>query len=79
VQWYHVDTIILLAMTLRLTEELDAELNTLATAQGTSKNQLIIAALEDYLARQTHEFRAKAAIEATLSQHAGLIDKLSRT
>ena len=76
---YQSDTIILMAMTLRLTEKLDAELDALASAQGTSKQKLVITAIEDFLARYEHEVRFQAALEKTLSTHAGLLDKLSRT
>jgi predicted transcriptional regulator len=43
-----------MAMTLRLTEKLDAELDALASAQGISKQQLIVSAIEDYLERNFH-------------------------
>lgn len=76
---YHSDTIILMAMTLRLTEKLDAELEKIAVTQGVSKQQLIVDAIEDYLERNFHEREYDEAFERMMKRHAGVIERLRET
>lgn len=68
-----------MAMTLRLSEKLDADLDALASERGVSKQRLIITAIEDFLARNDHRTAFQTALAQSLETHVGLIDKLSRT
>ena len=78
-EWYYSDTIILMAMTLRLSEKLDADLDALASERGVSKQRLIITAIEDFLARNDHQARITSATRELMEHHSGLLDDLSRT
>ena len=68
-----------MAMTLRLTEKLDAELDMIAETHGISKQQLIVSAIEDYLERNFHEREYDEAFERMMKRHAGVIDRLRET
>ncbi len=78
-QWYHIDTITLMAMTLRLTEQMDSQLDKIAETQGISKQQLIVNAIEDYLERKFQEREYDDAFERMMKRHAGVIDRLRET
>gem|GEM_PF-334890 len=78
-RWYRVDAITLMAMTLRRSEKLDAELDMIAETQGISKQQLIVSAIEDYLERNFHEREYDEAFEPMMKRHAGVIDRLRET
>ena len=68
-----------MAMTLRLSEQLDADLTRAATAAGISKQEAVTRAIEEFLHRGSHQALVTSAIAETLSDHAELLDKLSRT
>lgn len=65
-------------MTLRLDEELDAQLQQLADAQGLSKHQLLIRAAREYVDREGRTARTLANVDRIVAQNAGLLDRLSR-
>ena len=45
--WYHVDTIVRMAMTLRLTDDQAAALRARADREGRSMQQVAVSALDD--------------------------------
>ena len=66
-------------MTLRLSEKLDSHLDVLARSQGVSKHQLIIRAIESYVAQVEHGSMIARATSELLDTHRGLLDDLSKT
>jgi predicted transcriptional regulator len=67
-----------MAMTLRLDDELDAQLQQLADAQGLSKQQLLVRAARQYVDRETRTARTLANVDRIVAEHSGLLDRLSR-
>lgn len=66
-----------MAMTLRLTDELDARINSRAKQAGISKNQLIIQALEEHLDRTENRAALRATVEKVLKRDAELLERLA--
>jgi predicted transcriptional regulator len=75
--WYQLDTISLMAMTIRLSEELDAKLERLANELGVSKQQAVIHAIELSDAKSIREHQLAEAREFVLSHDAELMEKLA--
>lgn len=67
-----------MAMTLRLPEDLDHQLQQLADAQGLSKQQLLVRAARQYVDREARTARTLANVDRIVAEHAGLLDRLSR-
>ena len=65
-----------MAMTLRLSPELDAALQKIADARHTSKSALVLGALEAYVISETKADRVKASVERTLTRDAELLTRL---
>ncbi len=65
-----------MAMTLRLDDDLDREIERLATAQGLSKQQLVVRATREYLAREARLARTLSNAEQIVRDNAGLLDRL---
>ena len=65
-----------MAMTVRFSEELDSELQSLADAQHTSKHALVLRAVEEHLARETKTRRVLASIDDTSKVYAETIQRL---
>jgi len=65
-----------MAMTLRLTEEQDRALTELAKAQNISKQEAVVRAIDDYVARRA-ELRS-AILTRIVSEDAELLDLLSK-
>jgi predicted transcriptional regulator len=65
-----------MAMTLRLNDEQDRVLQEVADAQGISKHEAVLRAIEDY-ARRRVELRA-AVLNRIVNEDAELLDLLSR-
>jgi|688.fasta_scaffold1602300_1 hypothetical protein len=68
-----------MAMTLRLTEQQDAQLDSWAAIEGISKQKLVLTAVDEYLERHAHSAKYDAAFDRVMSRHAGLIERLSET
>ena len=66
-----------MAMTLRLPEAIDRDLEALAQERGISKHQLIIATIEDYLASQSKRRQVKEAFDLVLTRDAELLKRLA--
>ena len=66
-----------MAMTLRLTDELDARIDSRAKQAGISKNQLIIQALEEHLDRTENRAALLATVEKVLKRDAELLERLA--
>ena len=66
-----------MAMTLRLTDELDARINSRAKQAGISKNQLITQALEEHLDRTENRAALRATVEKVLKRDAELLERLA--
>jgi|TARA_E500000178_G_C16495533_1_gene519306 predicted transcriptional regulator len=66
-----------MAMTLRLTDELDARIDSRAKQAGISKNQLIIQALEEHLDRTENRAALRATVEKVLKRDAELLERLA--
>ena len=67
-----------MAMTLRLPDDLDDQLQQLADAQGLSKQQLLVRAARQYVEREARTARTLANVDRIVSENAGLLDRLSR-
>ena len=65
-----------MAMTLRLSPELDAALQQIADARHTSKSALVLGALEAYVISETKADRVMASVERTLTRDAELLTRL---
>lgn len=65
-----------MAMTVRLTEKEDAQLTQLAEILGVSKQQAIIAAIDEAFRARDHQIRFEAAKEHTLTRYADLLRRL---
>lgn len=66
-----------MAMTIRLTDELDAKLERLATELGVSKHQAIIHAIELSSAKSIREQQLAEARTFVLTHDAELMEKLA--
>jgi predicted transcriptional regulator len=67
-----------MAMTLRLPDDLDNQLQRLAEAQGMSKQQLLVRAAREYVWRETRTARTLANADRILRENAGLLDRLAQ-
>jgi predicted transcriptional regulator len=67
-----------MAMTLRLDEGLDQQVQQLADAQGVSKQQLIVRATQEYVDRESRMTRTLANADRVIRENAGLLDRLGQ-
>jgi predicted transcriptional regulator len=67
-----------MAMTLRLPDDLDDQLQRLAEAQGVSKQQLLVRAAREYIDRETRTAHTLRNADRVVRENAGLLDRLSR-
>lgn len=74
--WYQRDTIMVMAMTLRLTEEESQRLAELAVAEGLSKQDVVRHALAERWARQHKEQGLHEAMERALPRYHGLLERM---
>ena len=74
--WYRRDTVIGMAMTLRLTDEDNRRLDELAAAEGRSKQDIVRLAVAERWARHTREQRVTEAVHRALPRYQGLLDRL---
>jgi len=65
-------------MTLRLDDELDQQIQQLADVLGLSKQQLLVQAARDYVARQSRVARTLANTDRIVRENAGLLDRLGQ-
>jgi predicted transcriptional regulator len=75
--WYQIGTISIMAMTLRLTDELDAQLNELAQDLNLSKQQVAILALQELYERMGQRRIARQAFDMVLERDAELLKRLA--
>lgn len=73
---YHFDTILAVAMTLRLTEDEQAALRARAEREGISMQDAARRAVRDYVARGEHRDRVAAAAERVKTAHADALARL---
>lgn len=74
--WYHADTITLMAMTLRLTAEQEAQLTELSEMWGISRQQAVTRAIDQMLAKLDYEAKKREGLDFIYSEYAGLIKRL---
>jgi len=67
-----------MAMTLRLDDELDLQIQQLAESQGISKQQLLVRAAQEYVAREGRLARTLANADRIVRENAGLLDRLGQ-
>ena len=72
--WYYG----LMAMTLRLTEELDRALTLLAEADGISKHEAAVRAIADVAARRVQDDRVRELSRDGRERYAALLDSLAQ-
>lgn len=65
-----------MAMTLRLTEEEDQQLDELAEVEGRSKQEIVRTALAERWARQQREQQLDQVLQRVLPRYQGLLDRL---
>jgi len=75
---YHSDTIVLMAMTLRLSDAEQSALRERAAAEGISMQEAARRAVRDYLARQAHQERVEAAAVVITEAHAEALERLGQ-
>jgi hypothetical protein len=75
-EWYHGDTISLMAMTVRFTAEQEAQLTQLSEIWGVSKQQALINAVEKMLADLDYETKKREGLAFVTSEYADLIKRL---
>lgn len=68
-----------MAMTVRLPEELDAQLEAVARARHTSKHALIIEAASRFLTQETKTDLVLSAVAGIELEYAEAIERLERT
>jgi len=76
-QWYHTDTIILMAMTLRLTAEEEKILGRLASQLGTSKQKALIEAMKMVEQNTAKKRKLDEALQFVLSNDKELMQRLA--
>jgi hypothetical protein len=64
-----------MSMTLRLTEEQDRPLQAFADAQGVSKQEAVVRALEFRAERLTREEQVRASAGAAIERYGPLLDR----
>jgi plasmid stability protein len=74
--WYHRDTIVAMAMTLRLTDEQAAALRRRAAKEGRSMQQVARTALDDYLVRVEDDERTDELAERGAQRFSELLRRL---
>ena len=67
-----------MAMTLRLDDELDRQLQQLADGLGLSKQQLVARAVREFLTREQRIVRTLANADRVIEDNAGLLDRLGQ-
>lgn len=65
-----------MAMTVRLTPELDKKLQVIADARYTSKHALVLQAVEDLVKAESKTERVLESVERTLERDRGLLTRL---
>jgi plasmid stability protein len=75
---YQVDTIHVVAMTLRLTDEEKEALRERAAEEGISMQDAVRRAVREYVSRGQHRHRVNAAAERVKSAHAEALERLGR-
>jgi len=67
-----------MAMTLRLTDDEQAQLRERAAAEGVSMQEVARRAVREYIGREDHRSRVLEAAEKVLTVHADAIERLGR-
>ncbi len=67
-----------MAMTLRLDDALDQQIQELADAKGLSKQQLLVLAAGEYVARENRMARTLDNADRVIRENAGLLDRLGQ-
>ncbi len=75
---YHFDTIMCMAMTLRLTDDEQEALRQLAAAEGISMQEAARRAVRDYVARSDHRERVGDAAARIMEAHGEALDRLGQ-
>lgn len=65
-------------MTLRLDEDLDRQLAQLAEDRGLSKQQLLVLAAREFVAREGRMTRTLANADRVVRENTGLLDRLGQ-
>ena len=68
-----------MAMTVRLPEELDARLEALARARGTSKHAILIEATDRFVSSEARTAHVLEVAQDMAERYAETLDRLSRT
>ena len=75
-KWYHSDTIALMAMTLRIDDELERALAALAEAEGTSRQEIVRRAVLERHARSGHAARVQESSARLAEQWGDVLHRL---
>ncbi|HNH95018.1 MAG TPA: ribbon-helix-helix protein, CopG family, partial [Microthrixaceae bacterium] len=75
---YQTDTVVVMAMTLRLDQADQDALREHAAAEGISMQDVARRAIRDYIARSNHRARVSNATELILNVHADAIERLGQ-
>lgn len=76
--WWQTDTMSVMAMTLRLTDQEQQALRERAVSEGRSMQDVARKAIRDYVARSAHRDNVAAATDLVLAAHADAIERLGR-
>lgn len=77
-QRYHVDTMHLMAMTLRLTDDEQERLRKRAADEGVPMQEVARRAVREYIGLEDHRDRVFASAKRILSAHSDAIDRLGQ-
>lgn len=77
-EWYRSDTILDMAMTLRLTDDEQAALRDRADAEGISMQDAARRAVREFVTKGQHRDRVGEAAKRVMSSHAEAIERLGQ-
>jgi hypothetical protein len=74
--WYHSGIILGMGMTLRTSNQQTEALRQQAAAEGRSMQAVALSAIDEYIARRTHETKVAAALQRVVREEAGVLERL---
>src|SRR6185437_7135741 len=75
-KWYLSDTVVVMGMTLRLSEQQTEALRRQAAVEGRSMQVVALSAVDEYIARRAHKAKVAAALQRVLREEAGVLERL---
>lgn len=76
--WYHADTVVFMAMTLRLSDEDVEALRGRAEAEGRSMQEVVRSAVREYLDRRERRAAIDEVLDEELPRYAEALERLGQ-